>query len=258
MSSLATLASFRNSLFRGAIVLGIVGLGLSLGHSLRADDRGYRTLFDDAFDDDPLGSSPEGVASGEQEVVTSASGTIVGQKVGSTTAVSVIREPIDPEGNCLSLTDNGGEGFARVQFFPQFTTSGAKSEIAFDLRRSLNVGETSFVFSVIDNRTTPGTGRLCTLSMFGDQPLAVNSKNSGYRIQPDVTYRVEISLDLALGPQDSWSVKITNLSDPTQVFESVGLRTLIDGSELSSFSITVDAVDGATTFDIDNVLAIAY
>lgn len=244
---------------RAAAILGISGFAWALCDGLLAGSLGHRTLIEDAFDDDGLGASPSGIATAGQEIISTISGAIFGQKVGDSTAVTVIRELENPDGNCLSIADNGGDsGFARVQFSPSFTTSGAKSEISFDLRRTVNLGDTNFVFSVIDNRTTPGTGRLCTLSLFNEKSLLANSLDTGFRIQTDVNYRVEISLDLVKGPLDTWSLKITDINDPAQFFQATGMRTLVDGSELSFFAMAVDATDGATAINLDNVVAITY
>lgn len=241
---------------RFAAAVAVLGTGWFAASSF-AGNPGYRLLIDEYFDDDQLGASPEGVASNGQDVILTTSGSVFGVKSGDSTAITVVREFSNPDGNCLGLTDNGGDGFARVSFFPSFTTSGAHSEISFDLRRTMNVGDTSFVFSIIDNRTTPGTGRLCTLSLFDDAPLALNSKSTGFRIQPDVDYRIEITLDLSAGPNDTWSFRITNLADPSNHYEAKALRTAIDGSELSLMSATVDSGDGVVSVAIDNFLALA-
>ncbi len=235
----------------GVAIVGVVGF--SFAHSTTAQSS--RILFSESFDDDPLGACPYGSASATSSpAIHSAVGFMAGNKTPGETALNVIRLDANLTNNCLSLIDyQPGPGGVQTTLFPNGAAPGSPTYIAFTLRRIDSDSSSNFECCAIDNRTTPGTGRLATMSLYGsDGMLKVGNAPTSYRVGLGVPYRIEMSLSFQPGKVGTWRVKVTNLDDPADVYAACGLRMLCDGTDVTSFQYSLTSIEHAA-YTVDDM-----
>lgn len=211
-------------------------------------------IFQEDFDDDELGAVPLGVdLSGGATLIENDDGFVEGTKSGPSTLLNVVREDSSDVGNCLAIGDlDATVGATSVSFVPARGMNGVPLEVRFDLRREMGDPSSELILCAIDNRTTPGTGRMFTMAFKGSAgDLELGGKSYPFSMDAGVTYSFEIHLDLVCGPVDSVNLKITNLSDTSDRFEVKELRTAVDATELSLFHIAAISDVGLCAY-LDN------
>lgn len=211
-------------------------------------------IFHEDFDDDELGAVPIGVdLAGGAVLIENDDGFVEGSKSGPSTLLNVVREDSSDIGNCLAIGDlDATVGATSVSFVPARGMSGVPLDVRFDLRREMGDPSSDLILCAIDNRTTPGTGRMFTMAFKGSAgDLELGGKSFPFSMDAGVTYSFEIHLDLDPGPFDSWDLTITSHTDATDRFELKDLRTTINVTELSLFHIAAISDVGLCAY-LDN------
>jgi hypothetical protein len=233
-----------------AVLLGCVAVG-ALGHS---GAPATRVVFSENFDDDDLGAAPMGVAGPNSAVIQTAVGYVAGTKLSTNSVISVIREDANDWGNCLSIGDfDSAAGGPVASFIPQRGTGDKMLSIGFDLQRIVADPGAILTLLAIDNRTTPGTGRLASFIVTGDDgKLLVAGADTGHSLGNGETYRVAIDLQIDVDGPDYWSLTVWNLADPLDAYHSGSLRCQANGSELSEVQFGAQGTSGAFV-TVDNI-----
>lgn len=233
-------------------LFGVFGATLAATSSTASKET-VSVVFQEDFDDDPLGAVPVGVEVDGASPILNDFGMVEGSKVGIATLLNVVREDASDIGNCLAIGDiDPSDGGAFAAFVPSRGMVAVPLRISLDIRRECTSGLNGLYLCAIDNRTTPGTGRLLTCGFTGiEGAFEIGGVPQPFALKNGATYRIEIDLKLKAGSDDSWGITIKNLHDPFDKYSVKNLRTNLDGIELSSFLVSVASDSGLFAY-VDN------
>ncbi len=229
------------------LFLATVVSGLVLGQGMT-----YFTAFADSFDDDPVGAVPFDIAKPGQKTIKSSLGTILGGATDKRGIIEVRPAAGSSTNHVLRISDEkilDGTGHSEAHIIPDLGAGPGEVIVRFDLRIGRMSGDT-FVCSIVDNRTTPGTGRLVLINVLSEGMMLVNGLTIPVHLTISATYHITVRLDLQQGP-DTFTVKVVEKNGPLN-YETAPLPTMVDTLIVNEvvFSLTDK---GHGWFDIDNV-----
>lgn len=243
-----------------AVAFGIAGLAIAAsGPSSSATKETISIVFHEDFDDDELGAVPIGAESIGSVPIENNFGTVEGVKSSAAALLNVVREDSSDVGNCLAIGDlDPAPGGALASFVPARGMVGVPLGVSFTLRRESSSSDSALYLCAIDNRTTPGTGRLLAFGLTGiDGDLEIGGQPQPFALKSGATYRFDLAIDLETGGDDSWGIAIQNLHDPFDHFEAKGMRTLIDGEAFSAFVVSASSEEGMFAY-VDDFEIVQY
>lgn len=238
--------------WRARLAGAIAGLGLFVGGSDffgSIDDT--RIVFDETFEDDPLGAVPINVYWTASAVIKTPTGLVLDESTANPGKVVVVGSPGDHR---VQLSDAGvaqGSGHTAMLCVP-VPPCGPKAALArFDLIPIKFDGET-IECAMIDNRTTPGTGRMVSLFIDTRGRVRVNGVDTGFSVTVGNTYHVETKVSFEPGPFDKFELTIADAANPQYHWSSGVLPTLDQGNDLTVLAfMTGDVGQGA--FQVDDI-----
>lgn len=215
-----------------------------------------RVLFSDAFDDDAVGSVPENLPGSVW--IDSEIGYVVGLTTHPAGAIKVGPAIGDSMvGNILRMSDAGipeGAGHTEVSAIPVVPAGPGSVRTTFRLRCGKFYGDT-FEMAVIDNRATPGTGRLAVVAIDSAGVLWLGDKKTGTNIYPGVTYTFSVEVQLDPDGPDTWTMRLQDESSPNTAESWGPFASEADGTEVSSVEFSTADV-GTGSYDLDELAII--
>lgn len=210
-------------------------------------------LLSESFDDDPVGAVPDNLTG--SSVITTGVGYLLGVKTHPAASIKVASAiGGDMVGKVLRLSDSSvpnGAGHAELIGLPAGQIGPGIVRTTFRLRCGKFYGD-EFEMAMIDNRATPGTGRLAALAIDSAGTLKLNGNPTGKTIIPGVTYLFSVEVNIvAVGP-DTWKLRITNVSQPDDTGSWGPLPSQVDGTQLSSIWFSTSD-SGWGTYDLDEI-----
>lgn len=208
--------------------------------------------FADSFQDDPVGAQPWGlVTPGGTPIKTDVGEVFTAWPVDPRSIVEVVAVP-GPSGpkHVLRVSDaniHDGTAHSEVTIRP-VGTQGTVS-VRFELRLVQIAGDQVRI-GIIDNRTTPGTGRLAALTIDSEGRLVVGGMPTALVLATGEDYRFAMTFDLG-GHDDRFSVSVQQV-DGTDSVTLAEVPIGFDAATISdlNFSLT-NGGNGA--FDLDNI-----
>ncbi|MFG0316138.1 MAG: hypothetical protein ACF8XB_02600 [Planctomycetota bacterium JB042] len=208
--------------------------------------------FADGFQDDPVGAQPWGlVTPGGTPIQTDVGEVFTAWPVDPRAIVEVVAIP-GPSGpnHVLRVSDaniHDGTAHSEVTIRP-IGTQGTVS-VRFEMTLLNIVGDQVRV-GIIDNRTTPGTGRLAALTIESDGRLLVGGMPTSLVLGTGATYRFAMTFDLG-GQDDRYSVAVQEVGG-TDSMTLTEVPVGFDAATISDFTFSLtDGGNGA--FDLDNI-----
>jgi hypothetical protein len=218
-----------------------------------------RVVFEDTFDDDVLGAIPYSAKLPTGVFIGTQFGILVGDTSSEMNAVEVARDNAvgaAVDDNVLQLVDfdplAGGCYFRAI---PSTSYAQGSYNVRFTLQTK--VGDGQFECSIIDNRTTPGTGRLIALAVDSTGEFQIGSTKSSFVLSPDVEYAVSVDLDFTQYAATWYQVTVVEVANPKTRFVSPLLRTINPGVEVSEILFRADAATAAE-YAVDDLKVVAY
>lgn len=227
-------------------------VGLVALATLLAGAAATRTFLYDDFDDDPIGAVPANMPGSVflQSFVGDLSGVV--QDPGST--IEVVPGLGGLTGHAIRLSDAGvpeGAGGCQLVGIPAIPAGPGVVNVSFLLRAGKFYGD-SFEMAVIDNRATPGTGRLAELRIEDDGTLVLGKTPTGTKIKPGAAYRFFIKLQLSVAGPDAWTLRLNEVLDPTSSQTFGPMSSVADGSGVTSLLFATADV-GTGSYDLDEI-----
>lgn len=208
--------------------------------------------FIDSWDDDPVGAMPWGLATPGTPVIKTPKGSLV--TVGpidprASVVVTAVSGPNGPN-HVLRLSDANildGTAHSEVTVLP----FGAIGDVMlrFELRPLILTGD-AIQLTVVDNRTTPGTGRLILVTIRNDGVLTVNDEPTSFVLSAGKLYRFSLGFDLT-GTSDTASVHVM-AADGSQSIALDGLPIDVDAAMVTGAKFALSN-GGNGAFDLDEV-----
>lgn len=233
----------------------LLALAAGIGLLRAAQNVWVRGLLIEGFDDDPIGATTGNLAPPGAPAITTSMGALLGLTTHPEAAIQVVPAPGgDGSNRVLKISDatipENDFGYSEVRCHAATAAGPGIVNASFVLQTGKYYGD-SLHFSIIDNETTPGTGKVAALEINPAGKLIVAGMVTGYVIPPGGHFR--FSVELIVGPgSDVWRVRVEDITGSSGVFQSAYIPTMSDVNSVRSMVFRTSD-QGMGTYYLDDL-----